>query len=306
MGRVVRIVLTTAVYAICSLFAIAFYSAAAYLEPIPGLYEAFALVAIFLLLVELAQPEIKRPEPATVELVDACNIAKSAGKLSRRWFLTIWIMVFQILPGRILTTIAAEVVEARRCHTDPSYRIAHVVIAVVQALQTIICLLAILLFHHRFRSKLRPHGGGVKLILFKLVILTQLVQRVIFAILEYKKELHPSVHISYFDLTLGIPPALTCIESFFFSVVFLGPFSVRRLQRSSRAPQTTKTPLKAAIVDTFRFSYLFHRTWRLRTDGDYEQQCGHAVTVEGNSSVEEEETQGGVPQVVVIPKGSTT
>jgi hypothetical protein len=265
--------------------------------PIPELYECFALFTLFLLLVELTQPEEELPGIKAAEPGNAGSTAEQAHRVSRRWFLTIWIMAFQILPGRVLTTIAAEVVEARRCHSSKAYRVAHIVITVVQSLQTVICLTGILLFHHRLRAALRPHGGGLKLIMFKLVVLVQLVQSMVFAFLEYYKLLQPSPYVSYFDLTLGTPPALTCIEAFIFSVAFLWPFSIRRLRRSNIVPETTKLPLEA-FVDVFSVSSFFHRPWRLRPHSTFHEQRIDAADLEDDPSLDEE-------QVVVAPKIST-
>lgn len=49
--QIIRMVFTSAVFAICNLLAIAFYSAAIYLTPIADLYEAFALASVFALFV---------------------------------------------------------------------------------------------------------------------------------------------------------------------------------------------------------------------------------------------------------------
>jgi Organic solute transporter Ostalpha len=302
--RVIRIVLTTAVYAIFNLFAVIFYGAAPYLVPIPELYECFGLVSVFLLLVELAQPKRKYEGTVSAGSASGSDAAEEAGRVSSKWFLTIWIMVFQVLPGRVLTTIAAEVVEARRCHTSQAYKIAHIVIAVVQSLQTIVCLAGILTFHHHFRPKLRQHGGDSKLILFKLLVLSQLVQHVVFTALELHEKLHPTLHFSYLDLTLGTPPALTCIESFIFSVAFLWPFSERRLRNSKTIPKATRLPVREAIVDTLKYSYVLDRTWRLKPSNKCHEQGGDAVVAGCETDVNAENVEGRVQQVQSVPKGS--
>lgn len=215
--------------------------------------------------------------------------------------------MYQILPGRILTTIAAEIVEVRRCHSSNAYRIAHIVTAVVQSLQTVICLFGILTFHHRFKSKLRTHVGGIKLIMCKLLVLVQLVQRIIFFALELYHQLRSSIQIIYLDLTLGIPPALTCFEASVFSVAFLWPFSTKWLQASTIASQTTAMPFRAAFVDAFKFSYVFARTWRLRPESRFLGHCEHAAAAEYGPQMNKEEIEGGVQQVqqmLIVPDGS--
>jgi ABC-type transport system involved in cytochrome c biogenesis permease subunit len=55
-SRIIRIILTTAIYAVFNFFSCWFYDAAGFLEPISQLYECFALCSIFLLFIQYVVP----------------------------------------------------------------------------------------------------------------------------------------------------------------------------------------------------------------------------------------------------------
>lgn len=191
------------------------------------MYESFALVGLFLLLVGYIAPDEKTRLGffASLERWQDDSGTPAHNKGSLRWFFAVWIMVFQLLPGRVITTVMAEVVQARICASSKKYRGWISILAAVQAVQTLICIFGILQFYRRFRPELRKHGVPMKLIAFKSIVGIQLSQRVIFTMLLRRGRLHPSQHISYLDLAVGFVPFLTCIEVFLFSVLFLWTFS---------------------------------------------------------------------------------
>ena len=269
--RIVRIVLVAAFFAIFNFFALAFYGAANFLVPVPELYECLALVALYLLLVAYVIPEVESRPAFFNPLHRVGNNVPAAvrahGKGFLRWIFINWVLVFQILPGRFATTIAAEVVEALLCPASKSYRLAHAVIAIVQAAQTIVCVMGILRFHHRLRSDLRRHGVVTKLIVFKLIVIIQLVQRIIFTTLALRKKLHPSKYVSYLDWTVGLVPFLTCIEVLIFSVILLWPFSNSPYLKDGMlyTPQGAKLGLGAALLDAIDIRDIFKGIqWRVK------------------------------------------
>jgi hypothetical protein len=290
---VVRIVFTTALFAIFSFFSTLFYSAAGYLRPIPRLYEGFALVAVFLLLVGLVGPEEETNHPTTpTHALGPSKKRKASARPSRRWFIIIWILVFQVLPGRVITTIAAEVFEARQSHSSQRSRITQMVFIVIQAVQTILCSVAILVFRFRFKSDLRPHDGGIKLVTFKLIIFLQLTQNLIFTFLALEGELHATTYISYDDLSIGLPSCLTCIEALICSVVLLWPFSVKPFRLGHHGASCRKLGLGAAVLDTINIWDIIKGSWYRIGSMGTDIICQN-VEVDRNKVESERDTQPG-------------
>ena len=248
LHRIVRVVLTPAIFAVFSFFGVWFYHATNYLTPLAELYECFALVALFLLLVSYIAPSPHEQKQHALHFFanlprtnrEATQLKHGRGSL--RWFYVIWIMVFQILPGRLGTTVAAEVVSARGCPTSARYRHAQSAIEFVQFVQTAVCVTGIVMFWRRLRKELKPFRVSVKLLAFKTIVVIQMLQRLVLAALVLARVLRPQLRVSYLDQTVGLNPFLTSCEVFLFSLVFLWAFSP--------APYGKKAAAAAAATGT--------------------------------------------------------
>lgn len=143
---------------------------------------------------------------------------------SLRWFYIIWFCVFQVLPTRVCTLVATEIIQARACPLSTKLTNSRLVISAIQTISILIGLAAILRFYARLKAHIGKHYCIRKLVVFKGVIGITTLQTLIFSILELEKELVPTKTVSYLDLTLGIPAMMTCCEMLIFSCLFLWPF----------------------------------------------------------------------------------
>lgn len=237
--HIVRILLTPLIFSLFNALAIGFYEAAAYLTPVAQLYEVFAVVAIFLLFLAFVCPDPREHEAYFANLERRDNkqkVVHDHGSL--RWFYYIWIMVFQILPARLLCSIATWIIHAVLCPLDPKLGDASIVIEVFESVFTVLALMSLLRFYRRLREPLKSRNAIGKLVVFKIMIFISIVQTPVFSGLLQGGVLSPSEHISYQDWSIGVPAFCTCCEMFIFSLLFLWPFSAK--QYSHREPDAEK------------------------------------------------------------------
>ncbi|KIW79330.1 hypothetical protein Z517_05942 [Fonsecaea pedrosoi CBS 271.37] len=233
--QIVRLIWTPGVFAIFSFFGVWHYNLANYLTPIAELYESFALIALFFLLVACVAPEYF--EGQLQYFATNPGTPKPSNAASVNWFRKTWITVIQILPTRVVTVTATEIVEATQCHGTTSYQRAMTIISIVQGLLTATCLIGISKFYSRFRSQLHVADRRIlyKMGVFKLLVFTQLVQRIIINALSQSDVLKPTEHLSYNDLNLGLNSFLICLETFVLAILFVWPFWPHKAFANSRA-----------------------------------------------------------------------
>jgi Organic solute transporter Ostalpha len=197
------------------------------MTPIAELYEIFALVSVFFLLIAYLVPQ-----PNWQNQLAFFSQPENGGYIT---FRKTYMMVMQALPGRIITTIALEIVTAVNCVGSKDYRRAQTIISIINGIQVALALVALLKFLMRFRSKLQAVDSKVvgKLFTFKLIVALQFVQKIIFNILTQTKVLSPTRTMSYNDLNLGLNSFLTCLEVGVISVVMIYFYNPRLHGRSA-------------------------------------------------------------------------
>ena len=165
----------------------------------------------------------------------------------------IWILVFQLLLGRIATTIAQEYVEARFCTLSTKLRRAQIIVTLIQSLDTTLAVVAIIRFELRMKEELKGHLALLKLVTFKGIIFIDLIQASIFRILASTHAFTPTEYVTYFDFSVGTPAFMTCCEMFIFSVLFILAFGFSPY-KAARRGGAHKLSVGKAIVDVFDIS----------------------------------------------------
>lgn len=235
--QLIRIIWTPAIFAFFSFFGVWHYNIAYYLAPLAQLYEAFALIAVFYLLIAYLAPSTFRGQLEYFATHPKDGVVTQVQDL--RWFQSTYYMVLQILPTRIIIVIISEIVEATHCHGTKSYHRAHTIVSVVQGFCTAICIIALLKFYLRFRAALHSADRTIlaRLGLFKLIVLLQLLQNIILNILSQHNALNPTTYLSYNDLNSGLNPLLTGLEAFVFAILFIWPYWPRPQRSTGRSKE---------------------------------------------------------------------
>ncbi|KAK3071125.1 hypothetical protein LTR53_009202 [Teratosphaeriaceae sp. CCFEE 6253] len=244
--HIVRILLTPFVFGLFNAIALCFYETAEYLEPVAGLYEVFAVVAIFLLFLAYIVPDPSGYE-TSFGMLERRFIVRQHKKHehgSLRWFHVIWVLVFQILPLHLVSAIAGWILKAVTCPTDLTRRYAGIAIQAVQSVSTITALLAIVCFYRRLQSPLKARSSLSKFTTFKIIISIALTQGPVFAGLNQGGVLKSTEYISFEDWAIGVPALCICCEMLVFSILFSWPFSASEYSlRDLEAEKVDRRPL---------------------------------------------------------------
>lgn len=95
----------------------------------------------------------------------------------------------------------------------------------------LIAVLAVIFYARMMRSSLQGHGPFAKLFTFKTLVIIEAVQGIIFTFCSAHFIWHPTAHISYRDLQVGLPNTLICLEMLVAAVPFMWSFSATPYRR---------------------------------------------------------------------------
>lgn len=100
-------------------------------------------------------------------------------------------------------------------------------ISIIRTISTIIAITAILGFYKRFKSILKPRGAFKQLLCFKVIVILNFLQTLIFSFLQSSGDLHANKYLTFNDLTNGLPSLILCCEMALISPFFLIVCSIK-------------------------------------------------------------------------------
>jgi hypothetical protein len=205
--HLVRLILNAPAFAICCAIGVADYHATPYILPWAELYEAFALIAVLTLMVNLLTPTAATEAEQLIFFARPENGGTAA-------YVKCEFMVFQLLPVRFILTIAEIIISAGFCIGSTENHRGHLVISIISGVSTALALVALLKFLKRHIRELKTCDKTIvgKLVCFKLIVAVQMIQRIVLNILSNANVLDGSAKLSYHDLNVGLGPFLTCVE----------------------------------------------------------------------------------------------
>jgi hypothetical protein len=136
-----------------------------------------------------------------------------------------WLAVFQILPGRLISTAVTMIVYGVVCPFSNTQRVVLLVINIFNSFQMVVCVLALLRTYMRLKPHLAGHAILKKAAVFKGIVGIQALQRIIFSALVGRSVLKPTRTVSYMDWAAGVPDFMTVCEMFLVCWFFIGPYS---------------------------------------------------------------------------------
>jgi hypothetical protein len=122
--QTIRMILMMPIFTILSFISVISYRAEPYLTPLIELYEVFALVAAFYLLLVILTPEAKSWQDQLAWFSQPENGGRKAFRRS-------YICVTQLLPGFFITTILSLVITGADCYGGDNYSRASIAISVL-------------------------------------------------------------------------------------------------------------------------------------------------------------------------------
>lgn len=264
---IVRICLVPPVFGILSCFSLAFYTSYQYLNPIQLFYEAAALVSLFLLFVEYVKKGVHedvffqqaRPHKDLALIAPGCCFPcfrKRKGEVAPgemlRWYRLLWILVFTyfffafvLMVGQIVTSA-----NGTYCEESLSFHYAHIYLTIGNIVVTTAGLGALIAFYLEFRDDMKPHRPTWQLISFKLEVLVNLIQSIVFSFLAGRRAYTTGGHVTKEDYLYGIPSFLIAVEQVLFALAFHFVFRSRYYAPSSPAQEGREPmPFVAALCD---------------------------------------------------------
>jgi len=197
------------------------------------------MAAFFLLMSSYVVPPSSTREEffSELELIDKkSNTSHGQGSLA--WYKKLSIGVLQWIPISILTWIATVIALAAGtyCATSNKPQFAHIWITIIRMISTALAITSILRFYGRSKPVLKSHGTMKQLICFKILVFLNFIQTFVFNFLRSGGHLHANDHLTFHDLTNGIPSLLLGCEVALLSPFFLYAYSYKPYVIRSASP----------------------------------------------------------------------
>lgn len=100
-------------------------------------------------------------------------------------------------------------------------------ITIIRTISTIIAITSILGFYKRFKSVLKPRGAFKQLLCFKVIVILNFLQTLIFSFLLSSDDLHANKYLTVNDMTNGLPSLILSCEMALISPFFLMIYSIK-------------------------------------------------------------------------------
>lgn len=145
-------------------------------------------------------------------------------------------MVFQLFFTRIVTTIATELIFGLSCPLSDARKWGQTATSIVQALSTGVAILGCLIIEKRFRPQMSRHLALSKLASFKVVVILDALQVLLFPTFAEHGVYMPTppYHVGYNDFALALPNFLLVIELFICAISFLWAFNASHYRHQPR------------------------------------------------------------------------
>jgi len=218
---IIRISFVIPVFAIIGVLCAAFNSSAVYIKPWMDVYESIALVSFFFLLSEYAFPGQQGRGGLFMNLENVDNQRSMIPGGSLAGYRRTWFLIVQYPVAMTIMAVATDATEAAKvyCLTSNTVHFAHIWLTILRMISTAVAVIAILGFYKRINGTLKAYKILTKLIAFKLIVFLNFVQTALFNFLG-GGHVHPTAKFSYYDLTVGLPSALICLEMIFIAIFF--------------------------------------------------------------------------------------
>jgi len=237
--QILRIITIVPSFALISLILVVLDgSASPYLLGSLDVAEAFPMAAFFLLMSSYVVPPSSTREEffSELELLDKKNTPQGQGSLA--WYKKLSFGVLQWIPVSILTWIATVIALAAGtyCATSNKPHFAHIWITLIRMFSTAFAISSILRFYARSKPILKSRGTMKQLICFKILVFLNFVQTFVFNFLRSGGHLHASDHLSFNDLSNGIPSLILGCEVALLSPYFIYAYSYKPYVIRSSSP----------------------------------------------------------------------
>ncbi|KIM95989.1 hypothetical protein OIDMADRAFT_183452 [Oidiodendron maius Zn] len=219
--QIIRVVWMPPSFAvICFLMCCFNGNAALYIAPGLDVFEGIAMASFFVLLTDYVAPDGDLDGFFSSAKGDMPQAGSEAWYQKLTFGVTQWVVISVLL----WIATAASLAAGTYCVTSRNIHFAHIWITIVRVISVGLAVISILQFYRRTAKASKPHGALKQFISFKILVFLNFLQTFIFNLLRGGNDLHPSAHLSYNDLTNGIPALILSFEIALIYPIFIFTF----------------------------------------------------------------------------------
>ncbi|KAJ6010880.1 hypothetical protein N7451_002292 [Penicillium sp. IBT 35674x] len=235
--KIMRIVHMLPAFSILSYLAIAFPNSYVYLEGWTEVFQAIALYAFHMLLIDFIAPTERKRDEFFGKLKVKKLFRKNQYREGISWLklsyystlqypiVTFWVAVFQCIAAAF----------DRYCLESNKPAFAHLWLEIIQEVSVTIAINAVIRFYANTKEYMKEHKPLMKLLSFKLMVGLIFIEQIAFMILESSKIFKETSKLSYADVHMGIPTMVICVQMVPFAIFIRYAFSTK-VYRVKKSP----------------------------------------------------------------------
>ncbi|KAJ5923778.1 hypothetical protein N7454_009023, partial [Penicillium verhagenii] len=209
--KIMRIVHMLPAFSTTSFLSIAFPNSYVYLEGFTEFYQALALYAFHMLLIEFLAPSERKREEFFGNLKVKKIFRKNQYRDGVSWLKLSYYSTLQYPIVALLVAIAQCITAAfnRYCLGSNQPAFAHLWLELIQEVSVTIAINAVIRFYANTKNYMKEHKPLMKLLSFKMMVGLIFLEQVLFMVLESSKVFKQTPKLSYADIHTGIPTMST-------------------------------------------------------------------------------------------------
>ncbi|KAJ1832003.1 hypothetical protein LPJ63_003855 [Coemansia sp. RSA 2711] len=266
--HIVRIILMIPIYSIISFLSYRFYREAPYYTAVRDCYEAFAIAAFYMLLLQYigdsstGQKQMMRDKRGLKWTFPLnCFEMNPAGR--RTYVLLKWgILQYVILsPLDTLITIIAHA-NGVFCPDSMRPKYAHFWVAIIDFISISVAMYALVSLYRVIKEDIKDDRPLIKFIAIKAIVFLTFWEGFVISWLG-SNNIHVIKGTKYWtkdNVVDGLTALIICVEMVLFAALFIKAFPVTPYKR---AQGTRRTPMRRAFVDSLNFMDFFLEIWYL-------------------------------------------
>ncbi|PIA14427.1 DUF300-domain-containing protein [Coemansia reversa NRRL 1564] len=260
--HIVRIILMIPIYSVISFLSYRFYREAPYYTAVRDCYEAFAIAAFYMLLLQyvgdssadqkhsmLAKRGLKWTFPLN------CFVMNPAG---RRTFVLLKWGILQYVVISPLNTIVAIIAHANGVYCPDSMRpkYAHFWTAIIDFISITVAMYALISLYRVIKEDISEHRPFLKFIAIKAIVFLTFWEGFVISWLGSNNigVIKGTKYWTKDNVVDGLTALIICIEMVLFAALFIKAFPVKPYKRPDG---TERTPMRRAFADSLNFADFF-------------------------------------------------
>ncbi|KAJ1892870.1 hypothetical protein LPJ66_006091 [Kickxella alabastrina] len=264
--HIVRIILIIPIYSIISFLSYRFYREAPYYTAVRDCYEAFAIAAFYMLLLQYIGDSSAEQKRSMLEKRGLkwtfpfnCFEMRPAGR--RTFILLKWgILQYVIIsPVNTLVTIITHANDVF-CPDSMRPKYAHFWVAIIDFVSISVAMYSLVSLYRVIKEDVKDEKPFLKFVAIKAIVFLTFWEGFIFSWLGSNNinVIKGTKYWSKDNVVAGLTALVICIEMVLFAALFIKAFPV---QAYKRPDGTHRTPMRRAFIDSLNFGDFFIEIW---------------------------------------------